>query len=181
MAKQHIIECRICGEKFDISNLQENVDWVMPSKNYYYHKSCYDEWKGKSPAVSAKATDKEWYAYLESYLAKDLKMSINYAKFVSQWNNFQKKKMTPKGIFFAIKYYYDVLKGDKEKAEGGIGIVASIYSDSCKYWIEQEKKQEGIVANIERQLKERNEQEKVVLRVEPKKKKKRFNYNIEDI
>ena len=42
MAK-HIVQCRICKEKFDTSQLIKDIDWVMPSKNWYYHKNCYDD------------------------------------------------------------------------------------------------------------------------------------------
>jgi hypothetical protein len=34
-------QCRVCKEKID----KTKDDWIMPSKNYYYHKSCYKSWK----------------------------------------------------------------------------------------------------------------------------------------
>ena len=38
---------------------------------------------------------------------------IDYKKTKSQWKNFLKQNKTAKGIYFAIRYFYDVLKGDK--------------------------------------------------------------------
>ena len=43
--KQHIVKCRICGQEFDTNTLTEGEDWIMPSKNWYYHVKCYTDWK----------------------------------------------------------------------------------------------------------------------------------------
>ena len=37
MAK-HIVICRCCKQKFDAQIEDKDKIWVMPSKNYYYHK-----------------------------------------------------------------------------------------------------------------------------------------------
>ena len=34
-------KCRVCDLPID----KTKDDWIMPSKNYYYHKNCYDNWK----------------------------------------------------------------------------------------------------------------------------------------
>ena len=34
-------QCRLCKIEID----KEKDDWVMPSRNYYYHKKCYENWK----------------------------------------------------------------------------------------------------------------------------------------
>ena len=34
-------KCRVCDLPID----KEKDDWVMPSKNWYYHRKCYEEWK----------------------------------------------------------------------------------------------------------------------------------------
>ena len=39
--------CRICKVEID----KENDDWIMPSKNYYYHRKCYEDWKQSTPAT----------------------------------------------------------------------------------------------------------------------------------
>ena len=38
MAK-HIVICRCCKQKFDAQIEDKDKIWVMPSKNYYYHKN----------------------------------------------------------------------------------------------------------------------------------------------
>ena len=38
--------------------------------------------------------------------------------------------MTAKGMYFALKYFYEIKKGDVSKSENGIGIIPHIYEDS---------------------------------------------------
>ena len=62
--------------------------------------------------------------------------------------------MTNKGILFTLKYFYDIKHNDWDKGHGGIGIVPYVYQEACSYWVEQERKKKGIVAEIERQMRE---------------------------
>ena len=127
----HIVKCRLCKEQFDTDKIPRE-DWTLVGQRSYYHSSCYNEWVKAKQTVTSNVTDEEfWRESLVDYLYRDIKMTINFTKLDSQWRNFIKpeKKMTPKGIYFAVRYYYDVLKGDATKAQGGIGIVPNIYKD----------------------------------------------------
>lgn len=44
------------------------------------------------------------------FYEKELKTDLNAAKTSSQWKSFIKKGMTPKGIYFALRYFYDIQK-----------------------------------------------------------------------
>ena len=44
MAK-HLVICRACKERFDAQLSGADIEWVMPSKGWYYHKSCYENLK----------------------------------------------------------------------------------------------------------------------------------------
>jgi hypothetical protein len=84
--------------------------------------------------------------------------------------------MTPKGIFFAIKYFFEIQKADKEKAKGGIGIVPMIYKESAEYWINLEQKKVGTMEGIIEQMRQRVAREvKTVPKKEKNKNKNRFN------
>ena len=73
MAKLPLVECRICKSKDIDRNTQiEGVDWIMPSRGWYYHKSCYDTWKQSTPA-----TDEEYRAFIFDFIARDLKVSYD--------------------------------------------------------------------------------------------------------
>lgn len=159
-------QCRICKIEID----KEKDDWVMPSKNYYYHRKCYEDWKKSEPPK-----DEKWIPFIYDFISRDMKFSYNYHMCEAQRKQFIKDgKGTNKGIFFALKYFYEIKQGDWEKGHGGLGIVPYIYNEACNYWIEQERKTKGIVADIERQLREaENRTKKVVVQkqIQPRKMK----------
>lgn len=175
----HIIKCRLCQRRFDI----ETEEYVLIGKKSYYHKSCYDNWiKGRAQLDSENSDENFWKESLIDYLYRDVKMKIDFSKFNSQWNNFIKpiKKMTPKGIYFTVRYYYSVINGDKEKAQGGIGIVLSLYKDACEYWTNLEIKKRGTLDAIINQIKERNSRSEKIIKVQ-KKEKQKVKWNLDEI
>ena len=156
-------KCRVCDLPID----KEKDDWIMPSKNWYYHRKCYEEWK-KAQFKS----DDEYIDMIYDFIARDLKVSYDWYICEAQRKKFIKEnKMTNKGILFALKYFYEVKHGKWEKGHGGIGIVPFIYSDSCAYWAARERRSEGTIAEIERQMREATERPKVHVK---KKEKKKF-------
>lgn len=167
MAKRPLVHCRKCHAAIDRDNQD---DWCMPSKGYYYHTSCYEDFvkkKGKilENDISTEAEDDIWRSAVYDYLRKDLKMSVNWNKFISQWNNFLKKSMTAKGIYFSLRYFYEIANGDPKKSENGIGIVPHIYEEGTCYWGERNQRDKGICARIEAQIKQmENTKVKVVHR-----------------
>ena len=92
-----------------------------------------------------------------------------------------KQNKTAKGIYFAIRYFYDVQHGDKEKSQGGIGIVSSIYDDSREYWYRREENEQGVCARIEEQMRQQANQTKVVLKQTKKKTIRNRAISLEDI
>lgn len=171
MAKSIMVQCRFCGEKFDRVNLVQDIDWVKPANNMYYHKTCYQEkqsWVKKKKDVNAQANDEEWFSILYDYLKRDIKISIDYVKFKTQWKNFLKKNMTAKGIFFCAKYFYEIKKGDPSKSEGGIGIIPYIYEEGKEYWQQRSIQDRGVIARIEQQMLEAALQEKIKVKKKEK-------------
>lgn len=178
----HIVQCRVCKAKFDTEKLSV-LDWVKPVQNTYYHAKCYEDWKESkdNPRAEGKSED-FYYEAMVDYLYKDMKMEVNFSKLKSQWRNFTApgKKMTPKGIYFTLKYYYEVLHGDVGKAQGGIGIVKSVYSDAAEYWSNLEQKKAGTLEKIIQQIEERRR--RPVVKITPKEKQEsKARWNLEDI
>lgn len=170
-----IVMCRVCREKFD---KDKTDDWIMPSNRYYYHKNCYEKWKSGSDA----SNDEDWVGLIYDFIARDLKVQYNFHMCESQRENFIKKhSYTNKGIYFALKYFYEVKHNNWDKGNGGIGIIPFIYKESCTYWAQKEKQQTGILKMIEQQIKDRQEREPIVVRKTKQKKEKRGSYNLDDI
>ena len=161
MAKA-MVECRVCKQRFNRLDpgLLEGEYWVQPVNRHYFHKKCYEDFakkKGKigKDAIEFEADELVWKTAVEDYLKRDLKISIDYGRFCSQWKRLiEKDGRTPKGIYFTLRYFYDVCKGLTEKCEGGIGIVSHVYDDAAAYWGERNQRDKNIVARIEQQIRE---------------------------
>ena len=152
-------KCRLCNIEID----KEKDDWIMPSKNYYYHRQCYKNWKKAQPD-----NDEDYVDLIYDFIARDLKAAYDYWVCEAQRKKFLKEKMTNKGILFALKYFYEIKHGDWEKGHGGIGIVPFIYSDAFAYWAERERQSAGTIAEIERQMRAAAERTRVSVTKKPK-------------
>lgn len=165
-----IVHCRCCKMEID---KDAQTDWTMPSKGWYYHISCYEDFVKKKGQItegdiSIEVDDDLWKSAVYDYLRRDLKISLNYIKFTSQWENFLKKNMTAKGIYFALRYFYEIAKGDPKKSENGIGIVPHIYNEGTNYWGERNQRNKGICARIEAQIKQGESRKTIVIHRERK-------------
>lgn len=167
MAKTILVKCRICKEQFNRldPNLVEGVDYVKPSERMYYHKKCYDDYQNSKLDVHANMTDELWFQAAWDFLRRELKYDFNFVKVRKQWESFLKNKMTAKGMYFALKYFYEIKKNDVTKSENGIGIIPHIYEDSHTYWLERERRDRGIVAAIEKQILESQNQNVIDVRI----------------
>lgn len=156
------VKCRLCKEYID---KEKETGWIMPKNRQYYHKKCYEEWKASKPE-----NDEEYIAFIYDYISRDLKVPYDWFMCEAQRKKFVKDEMTNKGIFFALKYFYDVKHNDWDKGHGGIGIVPYIYKESCAYWANKERINEGLLDQIEQQMKENRERGAKTVRRKKKKK-----------
>lgn len=177
--KYNICYCRVCKGSIDRNIEIEGVDWIMPSRNYIYHKKCYEDWKNQT----SREKDEFWIDMIYDYLSRDLKIPYNYWMCEKQRMNFvRKKRMTNKGIYFALKWFIEVKGGSMEKSNGGIGIIPYIYEESCDYWISQEQKNKGFIEELEVQLKEAAARNQRTIYQKRKNNKKTFKeFNLSDV
>ena len=176
----HQVTCRICKKKFDI----EKEEYVLIGQKSYYHKSCFEEWKGQKDSVRAHNQDANfWYEAMVDYLYRDVRLpGMDFQKVLSQWKNFLKpgRNYTPKGIYFAIRYFYDVMHGSSDKALGGIGIVPSIYNQSAEYWVDRENQKQGTLDAIIAQIQARENRPSIQI-VQKQEKKNKSRWSLDDI
>lgn len=132
--KKTIYQCRSCKQPINTEVLEFGIDYVMPKKGVYYHASCYEKKNKIALSTDNKETNDVWLDALYRYMRYDLCQEINYPKLQGQWNSYLNNKMTAKGIYYAVRYMYDIKKLNPDKAEGGIGLVPSIYEESSNYW-----------------------------------------------
>jgi hypothetical protein len=170
MAKRPLVQCRICKGKIDRDGQK---DWCMPQEKWYYHIACYDDFAKKRGAIKEgdihiEVDDDMWKGAVYDYLKRDLKISLDFRKFTSQWNNLLKTGKTAKGIYFTLRYFYEIEKGDVSKSENGIGIVFKTYEKGTCYWGERNLRDKGICARIEAQIMQAAEQKVHIIRQAPK-------------
>lgn len=181
----NLVTCRFCGQKDINRNTQEEgVIWCQPAPRYYYHVDCYNEYlSGIESKKQKKITEEQvpdaWLESVYYYLEKDLKIVCNYPVLYKEWQRLVKKGRTPKGIYFALKYFYDVKHGDIKKANGSIGIVDYIYDDAKIYWENMEIRNNGIVNDLEEEAK-KNKIKLRIVKQEYYNKKKKQKYTMED-
>ena len=149
----HIVQCRLCHIKFDT----EKENFKLVGKKSYYHEKCYDEWIKTRNVAATNGDELFWKESVVDFLYRDVHMIINFAKLENQWESYIKpnKKMTPKGIYFALRYHFEIQHGDKEQAQGGIGIVPYVYSQAAQYWTALENRKSGTIEAIMQQIAER--------------------------
>ena len=176
--------CRACGQKFDTEQLSNN-EWIMPKQKWYFHTKCYTDWRDNGTNVKVNDKPNEWFfEHLKEYLYQDLKMSVDFSKMTSQWNHFLKSKspkMTAKGIYFTMRYFYDIRRGDPEKAQGGIGIVPNIYKEATEYWAKKEFEKEGTLQAILDQIEQRAARPVELVTQRKSQKKDKTRWSLDDI
>ena len=97
--KLPIVHCRICKGEIDRNKDPNGEEWLMGSTNYFYHKTCYENWK-KAQFNS----DEEYIDLIYDFISRDLKVSYDWYVCEAQRKKFVKEnKMTNKGILFALK------------------------------------------------------------------------------
>lgn len=117
------VKCPTCGEFFRRS---ETVHIYDEKKKRYYHAECYDKGEAKI------ASDREnLYAFMcelfgYEYVVPRVRKQINEIM--------EEYKYTFKGIQLTLDYVYRIEKMDKEKANGGIGIVPYFYDDAGDFY-----------------------------------------------
>jgi len=183
----HIIKCGWCGILFDTDKL-EKEKWIQPNppRGWYYHIDCWNE-KQKPGAIKPDTKNKEdeFEIYRQNifiFIERDLKGTCDYARITQQMKQYKlkNKDWTYKGMFLALKWFYEVKKNDWGKANGALGILPYIYYEGTEYWREQERRSRGITAAIVQQMKERAEKEPIVI-VRKKKEKPKASFRLEDV
>ena len=99
------------------------------------------------------STDKDLLFY---YVADLFGIPVNDCCFV-QAKNFLSQGYTYRGMYLSLKYFYEIKKGNIEKANGGIGIIPYIYSEAKAYYTKVETTKAKIEAEIKKYLEEKKE------------------------
>ncbi len=137
MSERH---CRLCKQEL---TGQEGIDYIMRSKGYYYHKTCWEKYNN----MDVPKTDDEWFDLIFEIITKDCHSTYNFFQIKSQCAKMIAEGKTMKGIYFTA-YWYFVLQKKEYKPEYGLGIIPYVYDQSTNYWLERQRKETGILEEI---------------------------------
>lgn len=152
MAENSYVTCTVCHQKFR----KDKEEYIQISPRRYAHKSCL-------------SVEDKVIADIHNRMKKICGPTYSYKKIQNQINAYLKNGKTVIGILKTIEYWYDILDGDPNKSNGGIGIVEYVYGDALDYWYQKEQnKQLNSNINID------EKREEVVITPTPIKKPKRF-------
>lgn len=154
-----IVKCAYCG-----GSMEQNE--ALRFKNKNYHKQCCQLAKERERVC-------EYICYIYNLKAPGPRNYALLRKYIDE-NGF-----TYKGIFYSLKYFYEVKNGNKEKAQESIGIVPYIYDEAQKYYKELEERQ----TKIKQVVSQVDTIEKLGVTVSTKlnKSKLRKGYNLNDL
>ena len=143
----HKVKCYYCDEYFDRD--KEPTEKVTSRR--YAHKACYDKYYKK---------DDQYEELIYYYLSKEVFLGMILD---SSWYQMLKRQLvkyvvddgyTYEGIYQALRYHYDVKKGDPQKSGGRIGIVPYVYAEAQKYYTHKEKQSLAALEAFEKTAKE---------------------------
>lgn len=181
--KKQIVHCRTCGCDIDREAQIANRDWFKKTTNWYYCKTCWENFslkRQKAADGSAMKTDEFddeeefWFEASYDYLNRDLRLAPNYCKFKGQFNSYLKDGMRPKGIYYTLRYWYEYhtklpYEQRKERADGGIGIVPLIYNEAVSWWSKKIQEDADICKRIEAQILDSMESKRRTIVIQNKK------------
>lgn len=122
-----IVKCAYCGGSLD-------RDKGVRYKDKNYHNKCCQSVKERERVT-------QYICYLFELKAPGPRNYALLKKYIDEG-------YTYKGIFYSLKYFFEVQKNDKSKSKESIGIVPYVYEEAQRYFNELENKQEKIKGAI---------------------------------
>lgn len=135
------VKCLYCGEIFD-----RNKEPCQKIGLRYAHQECYD----------LNFTEEDDYREkIYQFVKKIFGPNYKYQAIETQRKSFVKKGMTNKGIYYTLKYYFEIQNGSIEKSAGRIGIVPYVYEEAQEYYEKIDKMARRLAKSVQQTMKER--------------------------
>ena len=156
------VKCPACGIAFD-----RDKQPCVHLGNRYYHLDCCTE-------------DEVYRDKIFTYL-KELWGDYTYTKINNQINSYwAKNKYRPKQIYYDLKYFFEVEKGDPKAYPNTIGIVPFIHDRAQEHYANLEKKAVKKQIISEQLIKESQKAEETIPVQVVKQTRKKMTFEIEE-
>ena len=126
-----IVKCPYCEKQFDRND--PSISFIKVGRRYA-HTACYEEHENN------KTQEDRDYEALYKYIKELLGTDFNFKKIQRQLEEYKTmidvegNTYTYSGMLATLKWFYEISKGSKEEAKGGIGIIPFVYQDAKKYY-----------------------------------------------
>ena len=119
------VKCLYCGKTFD----KDKEEFIKPNSTRYAHTACYEKHQAEEQAKNKSKDD------LINYITKLFNLKGPGPVINKELKTFRTENgYTDEGILNALKYFYEIKKGDKTKANNHLGIVPFIYNEAQEYF-----------------------------------------------
>jgi hypothetical protein len=154
----HKVKCFYCQEIFDA----DIEPYEKVNARRYAHEECY---------FNNHKTDDDFIDLIYFYLKDEIFIGLEKAKNWWAVCDRQRKDFLAKnpeysneGIYYSLKYYYEVKRGSAVKSEGRIGIVPYVYEDAQDYFKGKELKNKILTQAFKKYATQNCKIEKIIIR-----------------
>lgn len=128
----------------------------------YYHEFCYNELLERKKLC-------DYVCELFNYK----KLSV---RIYQQMANYYERGVSYTDMLFALKYFYEIKKGDINKSQGGIGIIPYVLDEAKEFATLEKIEQDKLIAKFETNAIEKKET--IIVHVIERNNKQRKNIDI---
>ena len=123
----------------------------------YYHEFCYNELLERKQLC-------DYVCELFSYKKPSVRI-------YQQMTSYHDKGVSYSDMLLALKYFYEIKKGDINKSQGGIGIIPYVLDEAKEFATLEKLEQDRLIAKFEKN--EQIKEVKIIKVIEPRNKNKK--------
>ena len=118
-------KCLFCGQTFE----RDTEEYVQVRTNRYAHKRCAEK---QDPQKLKDESDRDiFYQYIKELFGPN----YDYVRINRMAEGYQKKyNYTFRGMYFTLKYFYEVRNGARGEANESVGIIPYVYEQAKRYY-----------------------------------------------
>jgi len=152
-----MIKCPLCNNEVK----EEDAIYNTKTKRYY-HEFCYNELLERKK--------------LCDYVCELLNYKKLSVRIYQQMANYYERGVSYTDMLLALKYFYEIKKGDINKSQGGIGIIPYVLDEAKEFATLEKIEQDKLIAKFETNAIEKKET--IIVHVIERNNKQRKNIDI---
>lgn len=144
MERRNMVKCPVCECDVEVEEAVYNT-----KMRRYYHQGCYQELLDKKD--------------LCDYICDVYNMNRPNNKMFNQMKSYREIGVSFKDMELALRYYFEVKQGDREKTNYGIGIIPYVLHEARQFSSLEQMEREKIIKGFVEKRESLGKRETVVL------------------